>query len=75
MTPTDFLILFLVLGVSLLPGDYAKEYHLGAIAAKIATLFFSYEVLIGELRDKLGPFAWSTAGALFLVAARSLTGI
>ena len=75
LTPTDFLILFMVLGVSLLPGDYAKEYHLGAIAAKIATLFFSYEVLIGELRDKLGPFAWSTAGALFLVAARSLVGV
>jgi len=75
LTPTDFLILFMVLGVSLLPGDYAKEYHLGAIAARIATLFFSYEVLIGELRDKLGPLSWSTVAALFLVAGRSLAGV
>ena len=75
LTPTDFLILFMVLGVSLLPGDYAKEYHLGAIAARIAALFFSYEVLIGELRDKLGPLTWSTVAALFLVAARGLAGV
>jgi len=75
LTPTDFLILFIVLGVSLLPGDYAQEYHLGAIAARIAVLFFSYEVLIGELRDRLGPLAWSTAATLFVVAGRSLAGI
>ena len=75
LTPTDFLIVFIVLVVALLPGDYAKEYHLGAIAARIAALFFSYEVLIGELRDKLGPLAWSTVAALFLVAGRSLAGI
>ena len=57
LTPTDFLIVFIVLAVALLPGDYAKEYHLGPIAARIATLFFSYEVLIGELRDELGPLS------------------
>lgn len=75
LTPTDFLILFMVLGVSLLPGDYAREYHLGAIAARIATLFFSYEVLIGELGDEMGPLAWSTAGTLFLVAGRGMAGV
>ena len=75
LTPTDFLILFMVLAVSLLPGEYAKEYHLGPIAVRIAVLFFSYEVLIGELRDNLGPLTWATVAALFLVAARSLFGI
>ena len=75
LTPTDFLILFVVLGISLLPGDFAKEHHLGAIAVRISVLFFSYEVLIGELRDDLGTLSWSTVATLFLVAARSLVGI
>jgi UDP-GlcNAc:undecaprenyl-phosphate/decaprenyl-phosphate GlcNAc-1-phosphate transferase len=69
-TPTDFLVALIVLSIALLPGDYAKEYHLGAIAARIAALFFAYEVLIGELRGELGSVAWPTAGALFLVALR-----
>jgi UDP-GlcNAc:undecaprenyl-phosphate GlcNAc-1-phosphate transferase len=74
-TPTDFLVTIIVLSVALLPGDYAKEIHLGAIAARIAVLFFAYEVLIGELRDELGSVSWTTVAILFLVAARSLTGI
>ena len=74
VTPMDFLILFIVFALSLLPGDYAKEYHLVAVAARIVTLFFAYEVLIGELRGQLGPVAWSTAAALFLVALRGLVG-
>jgi UDP-GlcNAc:undecaprenyl-phosphate GlcNAc-1-phosphate transferase len=75
MTPMDFLILFIVFALSLLPGDYAKEYHLGAVAARIVTLFFAYEVLIGELRGELGPVAWSTVVALFLVAFRGIAGV
>ena len=43
VTPMDFMILLIVFAVSLLPGDYAREYHLGAIAARIVTLFFAYE--------------------------------
>jgi UDP-GlcNAc:undecaprenyl-phosphate GlcNAc-1-phosphate transferase len=75
LTPMDFLILFMVLGMSLLPGDYTKEHHLGPIAVRIIILFFSYEVLIGELRGELAPVAWTTVAALFLVAGRGLAGI
>jgi UDP-GlcNAc:undecaprenyl-phosphate GlcNAc-1-phosphate transferase len=75
MTPMDFLIIFIVFAVSVLPGGYAKEYHLGPVAARIVTLFFAYEVLIGELRSELGFVAMTTAGALFLVAARGILAI
>lgn len=75
VTPMDFLILLIVLAVSVLPEDYAREYHPGAIAARIVTLFFAYEVLIGELRGELGTVAWTTVGALFLVAGRGLAGM
>jgi UDP-GlcNAc:undecaprenyl-phosphate GlcNAc-1-phosphate transferase len=75
MTPMDFLIIFIVFAVSVLPGGYAKEYHLGPVAARIVTLFFAYEVLIGELRSELGFVAMTTAGALFLVALRGILAI
>jgi UDP-GlcNAc:undecaprenyl-phosphate GlcNAc-1-phosphate transferase len=75
VTPMDFLILLIVLAVSVLPEDYARGYHPGAIAARIVTLFFAYEVLIGELRGELGTVAWTTVGALFLVAGRGLAGM
>jgi UDP-GlcNAc:undecaprenyl-phosphate GlcNAc-1-phosphate transferase len=75
VTPMDFLILFIVFAVAVLPGDYSKEYHLGTVAARIVTLFFAYEVLIGELRGDLRPVAWSTVFALVLVAARGIAGI
>jgi UDP-GlcNAc:undecaprenyl-phosphate GlcNAc-1-phosphate transferase len=75
ITPMDFLILFIVFAVAVLPGDYSKEYHLGTVAARIVTLFFAYEVLIGELRGELGPVAWSTVAALLLVAVRGLSGL
>jgi UDP-GlcNAc:undecaprenyl-phosphate/decaprenyl-phosphate GlcNAc-1-phosphate transferase len=55
VTPMDFLILFIVFAVSLLPGEYARQYHLGTIAARIVTFFFAFEVLIGELRGELRP--------------------
>jgi UDP-GlcNAc:undecaprenyl-phosphate/decaprenyl-phosphate GlcNAc-1-phosphate transferase len=74
MTPMDFLILFIAFAVSLLPAYYTAEYHLGPVAVKIVTLFFAYEVLIGELRGELGPVTWSTVAALFVTAARGLLG-
>lgn len=74
-TPMDFLILFLALALPELLRDYVEVKDLKIMAAKTVMLFFSFEVLMGELRQKIGPVAWSTVGALVLVAGRSLAGI
>jgi UDP-GlcNAc:undecaprenyl-phosphate GlcNAc-1-phosphate transferase len=74
-TPMDFLILFIIVVVSLLPEGYSQQNHVGAVAARTVVLFFAYEVLIGELRGDLGPIVWTTVGALFLVAMRGLLGL
>lgn len=63
-SPMDFLILFIALVVPNLPDAQIQSYHLGSIAAKVIVLFFSYEVLIGELRGRLDQLALWTIAAL-----------
>ena len=70
-TPMDFLILFIALVVPNLPVEEIQSYRLGLIAAKMITLFFSYEVLMGELRGKFGKLAIFTTVSLGIVSIRS----
>jgi UDP-GlcNAc:undecaprenyl-phosphate GlcNAc-1-phosphate transferase len=71
-TPTDFLILFIALIVPNLPGGNVQNYHMGLFAAKLIALFFSYEVLIGELRGELDGLSLTTIAALLVVYARGI---
>jgi len=72
VTPMDFLILFIALVVPNLPDTQIKSYHMGLIAAKIIVLFFTYEVLIGELRGKLSRLGLTTIVALVIIAVRGI---
>ncbi len=71
-TPMDFLTLFIALAIPLLTRDFSKDARLGIIAAKTVMLFFSFEVLIGEMRGETKPLAYTTMAALALVAVRGL---
>ena len=48
----DFLVIFVILLIPNLPNASVKGYHLGLVAVKTVILFYSYEVLIGEMRKK-----------------------
>jgi UDP-GlcNAc:undecaprenyl-phosphate GlcNAc-1-phosphate transferase len=72
VTPMDFLILFIALVVPNLPDKHIQSYHMGLIAAKIIVLFFTYEVLIGELRGKLSRLGVTTIAALVIIAIRGV---
>jgi UDP-GlcNAc:undecaprenyl-phosphate GlcNAc-1-phosphate transferase len=68
-TPMDFLILFIAFVVPNLPVVEIQSYRLGLMAAKIVTLFFCYEVLMGELRReyrKLTGFTVVSLGVVLL---------
>jgi hypothetical protein len=45
---------------------------MGFLAARIIVLFFSFEVLVGELRGKMSWLAATTMIALLLVGVRGL---
>ena len=74
-TPMDFLILFIALVVPNLPDTQIQSFRMGLVAAKIIALFFSFEVLIGELRsdyEKLIPYLFT---ALLVILVRAYFGI
>jgi len=71
-TPMDFLILFIALVVPNLTDERIQTYHMGLVTAKILTLFFSFEVLIPELRGDLDKIGIGTIAALGIIGIRGL---
>ena len=59
----DRLILILVFILVLLPDKQVQNWHLGLLVTKVIVLFFSFEILVGELRGRLKRLV---AGALLL---------
>ncbi len=73
-TPMDFLILFIALVVPNLPDEHIQSFHMGLIAAKIIVMFFSFEVLVGELRTDLYKLTPYLSIALIIVVLRGYFG-
>jgi len=73
ISPLDFLILFIAMIVPNLPDQWIQSYHLGLIATKIVVLFFSYEVLLGELRNRLHGIGIATIAALMVLTVKGIS--
>lgn len=71
-TPLDFLILLLAVGIPNMPERSLQEYQLGLIAAKIIILYFSFEVLMAEMRREFDRFAVVTGVALLVLFVRGI---
>ena len=74
ISPMHFIILFIALFVPNLPVEYfgtqQMSQHPGLIAVKIITLFFSFDVLLEELREKTNRLAVLTGVALAVIGVR-----
>jgi len=75
VTPMDFLILFVALIIPNLPDEQIKHYQMGWIASKIIALYFSFEVLNGELRANLGQLAIPIICAMGVISFRGFLGV
>lgn len=73
-TPLDYLILFIALVVPNLPDPQIQDWQLGLIAAKIIVFYFSYEVLLGEMRIHVNTIRWATVFTFFIFTFRILAG-
>ena len=73
-TPMDFLILFVALVVPNLPDPKIQAWQMGLVAAKIVVLFFTYEVLKGELRLDTQRLGIAGILALMVISARGFVG-
>ena len=72
-TPTDFIILFIAIVLPNLPDIQIRSYHLGMLTTRIIVLFFSIEVLIGELRKRYKGMAILTVIILLILSFRGFT--
>jgi len=71
-TPMDLLILVIALVVPNLPDPAIQSFNMGFLAVRIIVLFFSFEVLVGELRGMLPRLGVATVAALLVLAVRGL---
>jgi UDP-GlcNAc:undecaprenyl-phosphate GlcNAc-1-phosphate transferase len=75
-TPMDFLILFIAVALPNLPDQLIRSHDMGRLAVGIIVFFFSYEVLITELRGKFNAaLTVFTLEALILIGARGIIGL
>ena len=70
-TTMDFLVVFVALVFLFLP-ELRLQY--GLMAVKTIVLFFCYEIILGEARDKIWKVAALTALAYLVIAVRGLAG-
>jgi UDP-GlcNAc:undecaprenyl-phosphate GlcNAc-1-phosphate transferase len=73
-TPMDFLILVAALVVPNLPDEKIKSWQMGLIAAKIIAMFFTYEILKGELRLNTKKLEVAAFVALLVISIRGFIG-
>jgi UDP-GlcNAc:undecaprenyl-phosphate GlcNAc-1-phosphate transferase len=69
-SPMDFLIIILAVAVPNLPNNQLLEYQYGLVAAKVIMLYFSFEVLLAELRGRYNVIAGTLILALLVLASR-----
>ncbi|MFN2161585.1 MAG: glycosyltransferase family 4 protein, partial [Candidatus Promineifilaceae bacterium] len=74
VTPMDVLILFMAAIMPYFPNPHLQSAHMGIVSARILVMIFSYEVLIGELRDQLSGQSLLFAGALMVAGMSVLVG-
>jgi UDP-GlcNAc:undecaprenyl-phosphate/decaprenyl-phosphate GlcNAc-1-phosphate transferase len=72
-TIMDLLILLLMALLIKIPGEQFQDEHVGIIAAKIITFYFSYETLIAEERLRLGRITAYTFALCILFGCKNFT--
>jgi UDP-GlcNAc:undecaprenyl-phosphate GlcNAc-1-phosphate transferase len=70
----DFLILIIAIVLPNLPDERIRDWQAGFIAAKIVVVFFTYEILKGELRLQSNKLLFVGMLALIIIAVRGFLG-
>ncbi len=73
-TPMDFLILLIAFVLPNLPDERIQHWQMGFVATKIVVLFFTYEILKGELRLNAKKISYGGMIALMIISLRGFIG-
>lgn len=71
-SPLEYLLLFVVISVPLLPDDFTGRYHLLTVAAKSVILFTAYRMVLMRQAWRNRKIIVATLLALLMVGAKSL---
>lgn len=71
-TPMDFLFLFIALALPVLFRELDLSEQIELLSIKILIMFFGFEVLIGELREKYTWLAYPTIATLLLIGVKGV---
>jgi UDP-GlcNAc:undecaprenyl-phosphate/decaprenyl-phosphate GlcNAc-1-phosphate transferase len=71
-TPMDFLIFLIAIAIAVMPGISGANAYMKLLVTKIMVLFFSYEILFGELRGKFVWLGWATVGSFLVLALKGI---
>ncbi|MCD4719602.1 MAG: undecaprenyl/decaprenyl-phosphate alpha-N-acetylglucosaminyl 1-phosphate transferase [Desulfobacula sp.] len=74
ITPLDILVFIVILVFPNLPSMHLQGFDAGITLAKVLVLFFSFDVLIGELRGHSGFLAKPSICILAILAVRGFIG-
>ncbi len=75
VTTLDVLVIIVVAVFPNLPSLHPASFNAGITLAKSLVIFFSYDVLAGELRGNTGPVAKSCAMVLAFLMGRAAAGL
>lgn len=69
-SPLEYLLLFIVISVPLLPAEFTAHYHLLTVAAKSVILFAAYRIVLLQRARRNRRIIVATLMALLVVAAK-----
>lgn len=69
-SPLEYLLLFIVISVPLLPGDFIGRYHLLTVAAKSVILFTAYRMVLMRQARRNRKIIVATLAALLVISVK-----
>ena len=74
VTPMDYLIALVVLGIAVLAKDNIVDMAMMAIALKAIIMFYGCEVILTRMKKRWNVFTVSVLASLLIISARGVMG-
>lgn len=73
-TPTDYLVIFLVLSVGILSHSQFQDTKIAIVAIKLVVFFYACELLFSHTKKRFTMLSTTSLGTLLVLAVRSFPG-
>jgi UDP-GlcNAc:undecaprenyl-phosphate GlcNAc-1-phosphate transferase len=72
VTPSDFLLIFGMLSMGMIPVEIRETYHLMPVVVKLVILFYCAELILKAMSSRWSPLPLAALAALGILAVRGL---